>query len=134
MMAVLDDTHESSTLGRRVSISLCAWLALAISTGCLAAAPPRAGEPIQLAQTDQPDQPPADQPPAEQAPPDQGSPADQPPPGPDEAPPAYAPQTPEQLQQLVAPIALYPDPLVAQLLTAATFPEQVVEADRWLQG
>jgi hypothetical protein len=42
-------------------------------------------------------------------------------------------QTPEQLQQLVAPIALYPDALVAQILAAATFPDQIVEADRWLQ-
>src|SRR5208283_582933 len=48
--------------------------------------------------------------------------------------PRYAEQTPEQLQQLVAPIALYPDSLVAQILAAATFPEQVVEADRWLQA
>jgi Protein of unknown function (DUF3300) len=44
-----------------------------------------------------------------------------------------AKQTPEQLQQLVAPIALYPDALVAQILAAATYPDQVVEADRWLQ-
>jgi hypothetical protein len=48
--------------------------------------------------------------------------------------PAYAQQTPEQLQQLVAPIALYPDSLVAQILAASTFPEQVVEADRWVQN
>jgi Protein of unknown function (DUF3300) len=48
--------------------------------------------------------------------------------------PAYAQQTPEQLQQLVAPIALYPDSLVAQILAASTFPEQVVEADRFLQS
>jgi hypothetical protein len=33
----------------------------------------------------------------------------------------------------VAPIALYPDSLVAQILAASTFPEQVVEADRWVQ-
>jgi hypothetical protein len=43
-------------------------------------------------------------------------------------------QTPEQLRQLVAPIALYPDSLVAQILAASTFPEQVVEADRWVQA
>ena len=43
-------------------------------------------------------------------------------------------QTPEQLQQLVAPIALYPDSLVAQVLAASTFPEQVVEAARWVQS
>ena len=46
----------------------------------------------------------------------------------------YVTQTPEQIQQLVAPIALYPDSLVAQVLAAATFPEQVVEADRWVQA
>src|SRR6266481_554340 len=44
-----------------------------------------------------------------------------------------AKQTPAQLQQLVAPIALYPDALVAQILAGATYPDQVVEADRWLQ-
>jgi len=48
--------------------------------------------------------------------------------------PPYTQQTPEQLQQLVAPIALYPDSLVAQILAASTFPEQVVEADRWIQA
>ena len=48
--------------------------------------------------------------------------------------PPYAQQSPEQLQRLVAPIALYPDSLVAQILAAATFPEQVVEADRWVQS
>ncbi|MGH8297841.1 MAG: DUF3300 domain-containing protein [Steroidobacteraceae bacterium] len=48
--------------------------------------------------------------------------------------PTYTPQSPQQLQQLVAPIALYPDSLVASILPAATFPEEVVEADRWLQG
>jgi hypothetical protein len=42
-------------------------------------------------------------------------------------------QTAEQLQQLVAPIALYPDALVAQILAAATYPVQVVEAERWMQ-
>jgi uncharacterized membrane protein YgcG len=42
-------------------------------------------------------------------------------------------QPPEQLQDLVAPIALYPDALVAQILAAATYPPEVVEADRWMQ-
>jgi hypothetical protein len=50
-----------------------------------------------------------------------------------QAPVQAAQQTPEQLQQLVAPIALYPDALVAQVLAAATYPDQVVEADRWMQ-
>jgi hypothetical protein len=39
-----------------------------------------------------------------------------------------------QLEQLVAPIALYPDTLVAQVLAASTYPTQVVQADRWLQA
>jgi len=37
----------------------------------------------------------------------------------------------QDLEQLVAPIALYPDAMVAQVLTAATYPEQVAGADRW---
>jgi len=49
-------------------------------------------------------------------------------------PPPHAPQSPEQLQRVVAPIALYPDSLVAQILAASTFPEQVVEANRWVQA
>jgi hypothetical protein len=43
------------------------------------------------------------------------------------------PLSAEQLDQLVAPIALYPDPLVAQILAAATYPLEIVEADRWLR-
>ena len=42
-------------------------------------------------------------------------------------------QSPEQLRQLVAPIALYPDPLIGQILAAATYPAQVLEADKWMQ-
>jgi hypothetical protein len=68
-----------------------------------------------------------------QAPPPPEQATEQAPPANGQAP-TYAQQTPEQLQQLVAPIALYPDSLVAQVLAAATFPDQVVEADRWVQG
>jgi hypothetical protein len=42
--------------------------------------------------------------------------------------------SPQELQQLVAPIALYPDALVAQILAASTYPTEIVEADRWMQG
>jgi Protein of unknown function (DUF3300) len=42
-------------------------------------------------------------------------------------------QTPEELEQLVAPIALYPDALVSQILAGATYPTEIVEADRWVQ-
>ena len=43
------------------------------------------------------------------------------------------PETQAQLEQLVAPIALYPDELVAQVLAASTYPQEIVEADRWVQ-
>ena len=43
------------------------------------------------------------------------------------------PNSSAELQALVAPIALYPDSLVAQILTASTFPDQVAIADYWLQ-
>ena len=46
--------------------------------------------------------------------------------------PAPAPLSAEQLDALVAPIALYPDALVAQVLAAATNPDQVSYADNWL--
>ncbi len=41
--------------------------------------------------------------------------------------------TAQDLQELVSPIALYPDVLVAQILAGSTYPTQVVEADRWLK-
>jgi hypothetical protein len=37
----------------------------------------------------------------------------------------------EELEQLVAPIALYPDSLIAQILMASTYPLEVIQADRW---
>ncbi len=45
----------------------------------------------------------------------------------------YAVPTAEQLYQLVAPIALFPDNLVAQVLAASTYPDQVSAAYNWLQ-
>jgi hypothetical protein len=50
------------------------------------------------------------------------------------APAAGQAMSADQLEQLVAPIALYPDTLVAQMLAAATYPQQVADADRWLQA
>ncbi len=41
---------------------------------------------------------------------------------------------PDQLEQLVAPIALNPDPLVALMLAASTYPQQVTAADQWRQA
>jgi len=39
----------------------------------------------------------------------------------------------EQLEQIVAPIALYPDSLLTQVMMASTYPLEVVDADRWLK-
>jgi hypothetical protein len=54
-----------------------------------------------------------------------------------DAPPAPPPPdqtlSPDQLDDLVAPIALYPDPLLSQVLVAATYPLEVVQAFQWLQ-
>lgn len=47
-------------------------------------------------------------------------------------PAAYTPPSAEQLYQLVAPIALYPDKLVAQVLAGSTYPDQITAAHGWL--
>src|SRR5712691_6183798 len=47
--------------------------------------------------------------------------------------PAAAHYTRQQIDQSVAPIALYPDQLLAQVLMAATYPQQIVEAAQWLK-
>jgi hypothetical protein len=55
----------------------------------------------------------------------------------DQAPPALPPPgqslTPEQVDDLVAPVALYPDPLLGQVLAASTYPLEIVQASQWLQ-
>ncbi len=46
--------------------------------------------------------------------------------------PYYEPYAPEQLDNLLAPVALYSDPLLAQVLVAATFPDQIQDAAQWV--
>ena len=41
--------------------------------------------------------------------------------------------SPAQLENLVAPVALYPDPLLGQVLAASTYPLELVQAQQWLQ-
>ena len=55
--------------------------------------------------------------------------AQQPPPPP---PPGQA-LSPDQLEGLVAPVALYPDPLLSQILVASTYPLELVQVSQWLQ-
>jgi hypothetical protein len=50
-----------------------------------------------------------------------------------QVPPQAAQLSAVQLQQLVAPIALYPDQLIGQILAAATYPDQIVQAQNWMQ-
>src|ERR1700733_14439566 len=42
------------------------------------------------------------------------------------------PPTPEELDQLLAPVALYPDSLLAQITTASTNPQEILDVDNWL--
>ncbi len=51
-----------------------------------------------------------------------------------QAAPGASKFNPEQLDAMLAPIALYPDDLLVQTLMAATYPVQIVEAARWLQS
>ncbi len=56
-----------------------------------------------------------------------------PPPPAQGAPPPAQLLSPDQLNDLVAPIALYPDNLLSQVLVASTYPLEIVEASQWLQ-
>ena len=91
-------------------LGVAKWVVLALAIG-----------PTQFAQT-----PPA---PA-QAPPATAPPAEPPPPP---LPPPGQNLTPSQLDGLVAPIALYPDPLISQILVAATYPREITQAMQWLR-
>src|SRR5580704_5379304 len=62
----------------------------------------------------------------QQLPPNQQMPAN-----PQQTPPQQT-LLPGQLDSLVAPVALYPDPILSQLLVASTYPLEIVEAARWL--
>jgi hypothetical protein len=51
-----------------------------------------------------------------------------------QTPEPAAPKIPnDQLDSLVAPIALYPDPLLAQMLAASTYPLEIIQLQQWLQ-
>src|SRR3954469_198097 len=39
---------------------------------------------------------------------------------------------PDQMDSLVAPIALYPDPLLAQVMAASTYPLEIIQLQQWL--
>jgi hypothetical protein len=87
-------------------------------------APPQDQQPQYQPQYSAPQQPYADQ-----GPNDAQGPYAQP----DESPAPAQALSAEDLEQLLAPIALYPDSLLAQVLAASTYPAQVAVADQWLQ-
>jgi hypothetical protein len=47
---------------------------------------------------------------------------------------AAAPPTPEELDQLLAPVALYPDALLSQITTASTNPQEILDVHAWLEA
>ena len=104
---------------------VAAMLSALIAAPTFAQAPP---PPNQPAPSEQAPTPPLPQQPAPPQPaPSQAPPVPEAPP-PQAPPPAY---TPVQLDQMVTPIALYPDPLLAQIFAAATYPDQIPEAAQW---
>jgi hypothetical protein len=112
----------------RVSAGFLAFVILASlpARGDFTVAPATEAPPMPGMETQAPaTQSPAPAPGAEVSP--TGAPASAPAP---HAPPIFRA---EQLDQLLAPIALYPDPLLAQILMAATYPLEIVRARRWLQ-
>jgi hypothetical protein len=140
LLAVFDLVAE--VLGDIMKIKLFKTLLTAVLTSVMALG---TGTSL-VAQDQSTDKPSA----AVSAPVDQGAPPEQPAPPQDQGtyqdqaqapPPATAPNQPqytslppEQLNELVAPIALYPDSLVAQVLAASEYPTQIVEADRMVQA
>ena len=96
-------TREARIVARLIAASLGLVFAAQLFTGVL------------FAQAPLPEPPPDQGPPPEQGPPPQ-------------APPSFPPQ---ELERIVSPIALYPDPLLAQVLTASTFYNDIPAAAQW---
>jgi hypothetical protein len=113
-----------TTLFAVIAFATVSWEAVA-----QAPQPDSANPPPQAQSTPEQQAPP---PAPQQAPPDQQQQAA--PSAPQQAPPGQQQQkfSEAQLDQLVSPIALYPDPLLSQVLIASTYPLDLVEAKRWL--
>jgi hypothetical protein len=118
----------------RITNAICSIVLTGLAASAFAQAPivhqppppppdQQQAQPGDQQQPGQPAYPQSNQPQYQQAPPPNG--AQQQPP-----PPVMAPQ---QLDQLVQRIALYPDPLLAQVLTASTFWDQIPDAATWAQ-
>src|SRR5918995_5591462 len=108
-------TRLPTTLFAVIAFATVSWGAAAQAPQPETATPPPQAQPNQ-AQTS----PPAAQP-SQPSEPQQGQPAGQ-----------EKKLSQAELDQLVAPIALYPDPLLSNVMMAATYSDEVVEAKRWL--
>jgi hypothetical protein len=140
---VADD--DAKSFGMRLVPKVLRNTAVALVLLALPAAAVKAQEPEQWPQDDDyagqapvaGQQPSYDQPQYPQSDPQQGNYA-QAYPQPYGAPqPQYMPQqamNAQQLEQMLAPIALYPDTLIAQMLAASTYPAQVAAADQWVRS
>lgn len=105
-------------------ISLCATLLLIPGSPPVADPPPQATGAQEPPKPQQPPTPAPAAPPKQTTVPSSGSTmgADKP------------PSKPEELEQMLAAVALYPDDLLSQLLMAATYPIEVVQAERWVKA
>src|ERR1700680_464650 len=109
MMMMHTEFRRKRTCAGSVALPLLALLVGLLTPAAVAQAAPQQGAPL-----------PNPQPPPESG----GAPLPYP-----SAPAAAYP--PQELDRIVSPIALYPDPLLAQILTAATFAPEIPDAARW---
>ncbi|HEX4329646.1 MAG TPA: DUF3300 domain-containing protein, partial [Burkholderiales bacterium] len=135
----MDTVTKASIIGIPVATLVIAAAVAAAYHGPSMAQSQNTPAPVVAQAAMDPPPPPAGQPPG--PPPDYASPAPNYAPAPAYAgAPAAAPAAPaasfsqQELNQMLAPVALYPDPLLSQVLMAATYPMEVIEADRWLMA
>jgi hypothetical protein len=123
---------KKETMKKLHTSALCTILLAGLSASAFAQAPieRQAPPPPPDQQQAQPNYPQQAPPPNQQAQPNY--PQQAPPPDQQQGPPP-PPMAPQQLDQLVQRIALYPDPLLAQLLTASTFWDQIPDAASWAE-
>jgi uncharacterized protein DUF3300 len=129
----LVESRRSGRSRRNLQALCCAILMMpgeGIALALEAQAPPQASQQPAPPAAQQPAKPPAAQPPAAAA-------GQQPGAQTGSKQPQTAPETaklpPDQLESLVAPIALYPDSLLAQTLVASTYPLEIVQLQQWLE-
>jgi hypothetical protein len=118
----------------RITNAICIIVLSGLAASAFAQAPiVRQAPPPDQQQTQPSDQQPGQPSYPQQGPPPAYQQQGAPPPDQQQQGPPPPPVAPQQLDQLVQRIALYPDPLLAQVLTASTFPEEIPDAATWAQ-